>query len=145
MTTPEIKLKNYLKSRGLRFTPERKIILKKIFSLHEHFDVEKLYEKLNKQISRATIYRTLSLLVKSGLVKELFRCQEKTSFEHVFGHKHHDHMLCLNCNRIIEFREEKIEKLQKEICKKYNFTPIEHRLTIKGYCKKCSQILKKKK
>jgi len=145
LITPEIKLKNYLKSRGLRFTPERKIILEKIFSLHEHFDVEKLYEKLNKQISRATIYRTLSLLVKSGLVKELFRCQEKTSFEHVFGHKHHDHMLCLNCNRIIEFREEKIEKLQKEICKKYNFTPIEHRLTIKGYCKKCSQILKKKK
>ena len=141
LITPENKFRSYLKSKGLKFTPERKAILKKIFSLHEHFDVEKLYEKLDKRISRATIYRTLSLLVKSKLVEELFRCQDKVSYERIFGHKHHDHMLCINCGKIIEFREEKIEKLQEAVCKKYGFTSVEHKLSIRGYCRECSKSL----
>jgi len=145
LITPENKFKTYLKSKKLKFTPEREAILKKVFSLHEHFDVEKLYEKLDKRISRATIYRTLSLLVKSKLVEELFRCQDKISYEYIFGHKHHDHMLCIKCGKIIEFREEKIEKLQEAVCKKYGFTPVEHRLSIRGYCKECSNDLIKKR
>jgi len=116
LITPENKFRSYLKSKKLKFTPEREAILKKVFSLHEHFDVEKLYEKLDKRISRATIYRTLSLLVKSKLVEELFRCQDKVSYERIFGHKHHDHMLCIKCGKVIEFREEKIEKLQEAVC-----------------------------
>ncbi len=132
--------KNYLQKRGMKFTPERKIILDEVFSLRTHFDVERLYKKLHryaKGISWATIYRTLPLLIESGLVREALRYKEKVSYEHTFGQQHHDHMVCIGCGKIIEFRDERIERLQDKICKKYKFTPVEHRLGIKGYCDKC--------
>ena len=140
MVSPESKFRDYLKERELKFTPERKIILKAVFSLHKHFDTEQLYEKLpraKKSISRATIYRTLPLLVESDLIRETLRCQGRVSYEHIFGHPHHDHMICIKCGKVIEFREEKIEKLKEEICKRYGFEPVEYRLGIRGYCKKC--------
>lgn len=130
----------HLKKRGLKFTPERKMVLVGVFSLHKHFDVDQLYESLRNNgeyLSRATIYRTLPLLVESGLIKEAMRCQGRTTYEHVLGHNHHDHLVCISCGKIIEFEEEKIEKLQDAICKRYGFKPVEHRLGISGYCKKC--------
>jgi Fur family ferric uptake transcriptional regulator len=132
--------KDFLKSKGLKFTPERKIILEEVFSLHKHFDVDRLYEKLyrdGKHLSRATIYRTLPLLVESKLIRETLRCQSKISYEHIFGHGHHDHLLCIKCGKVIEFKEERMERIQEAICKKYGFRAVEHRLGIRGYCRKC--------
>lgn len=136
------KFREHLQKKGMKFTPERKTILNEVFSLHSHFDVEKLYERLRryaKNISMATIYRTLPLLVESGLIKEIFRLEGKISYEHIFGHRHHDHMVCIRCEGVIEFQEEKIEQLQDKICEKHQFMPLEHRLGIRGYCKKCSK------
>ena len=144
MITKEEKFKNYLKSKGLKFTPERQTILEGVFSLHNHFDVEEIFEKIRKRgeyISRATIYRTIPLLVESGLMREALRCHDKVHYEHIFGHGHHDHLVCVKCGRIIEFKYDKIETLQDAICKKYDFRPIEHRLGIRGYCKKCLSAL----
>ncbi|MCD6423802.1 MAG: transcriptional repressor [Elusimicrobia bacterium] len=140
--------KDYLRKRGLKFTPEREVVLREVFSLHKHFDAEQLYQNLykrKKKISRASVYRTLPLLVRAGLITETLRCQGRTSYEHIFGHGHHDHMLCIGCGKVIEFRSEKIEKLQKEICRKYGFKPVEHRLGIKGYCRECQKKIKMKK
>jgi len=142
MRTKEEIFRNYLREKGLKFTPERQVILERIFSLHRHFDVDQLYEILRKEgeyISRATIYRILPLLVESDLIKEVFRCQGRANYEHTFGHEHHDHMLCIKCGKVIEFKEEKIEELQAAICKRYGFNPVEHRLSIRGYCKRCSK------
>ena len=139
MTKEDI-FRDYLKSKGLKFTPERKLILKEVFSFHKHFDVEELYYKLrknNKNISRATIYRTLPLLVRSNLVKETMRYKNNANYEHIFGHDHHDHLLCIKCGKIVEFKEDKIEELQNLVCKKYDFKPVEHRLGIRGYCYEC--------
>ena len=140
MTEEEKIFKEYLKRRRLKFTPERRAILAGIFSFHRHFDAEELYQRLwskRRGLSRATIYRTLPLLVKSGLVAEALRCQGRVSYEHTFGHRHHDHMICLKCGKVIEFRDEEAERLQGSICKKYGFKAIEHRLGIKGYCRDC--------
>jgi len=140
LAAAEEKFSVYLKKGGLKFTPERRAILEGVFSIHKHFDIEELFEKLRKRggrLSRATIYRTLPLLVESGLIRETLHCQEAVSYEHTFGHEHHDHLLCVKCGKVIEFKEEKIEKLQKAVCKRYNFTPVEHRLGIRGYCKEC--------
>lgn len=154
LPTKEGKFTDYLKFKELKFTPQRQLILEEVFSIHSHFDVDQLYEKLRKKdkyLSRATIYRTLPLLVKSKLIKETLHCQGKTgrkssilapgkvSYEHIFGHDHHDHLLCIKCGKIIEFKEEKIEKLQDSVCKKYDFKPVEHRLGIRGYCRKCQE------
>jgi Fur family ferric uptake transcriptional regulator len=145
LITEKERFSEFLKERGLKFTLERKAILAAIFSFHKHFDIEELYEKLRKQgehLSRATIYRTLPLLIESDLINETLRCQGRISYEHTFGHKHHDHMVCIKCGRIIEFRSEEIEKLQEGMCKKYGFKPLEHRLGIKGYCKSCQTEIK---
>jgi Fur family transcriptional regulator, ferric uptake regulator len=136
----EVKFNDYLKDRGLKYTPQRKVILKKALSVHNHFDADGLYDKLRTDhpfLSRATVYRTLPLLVKAGLVRETMRCQGRASYEHTFGHEHHDHLICIKCGKITEFKDEKMEKLQNQICKKHRFLPVEHRLGIRGYCAKC--------
>ncbi len=135
-------LKNYLNENNLKLTTERQIVLNAVFSIHNHFDVEELYYHIKrknqkKHVSRATIFRTLPLLIKSGLIKDALRCQGRNYYEHTFGHNHHDHLLCVKCGKIIEFEDQKIEKLQEKVCKKYGFYPIEHRLGIKGYCINC--------
>jgi len=146
LITEDQKFEEYLKSKELKYTSERELILKAIFSFDKHFNVEDLFERLRKQgneVSRATIYRTIPLLLQSGLITETFRCQDKISYENIFNKKHHDHLLCVKCGKTIEFFNEEIEILQSEICKKYNFKPLEHRLGIKGYCEDCYIKLKK--
>lgn len=136
------KFKEYLRQENLKFTPERKDIIEGVFSLHSHFDAEELQEKLKKEgknISRATIYRTLPLLIDSGLIRETLHCREKVRYEHIYGHKHHDHMICINCGKIIEFSDRNIGKLQRKICNKKDFFPVEYKLGIKGYCKECAK------
>lgn len=138
------KFKEYVSSKGLKFTPERNDILKEAFASHRHFNAETLYEKLrmkSKNISLATIYRTLPLLLESGLIKETLRSEEKINYEHAYGHGHHDHMLCLGCGKVIEFTDDRIEQLQKSICKKYNFKAEDRKLSVKGYCPKCSSAI----
>jgi len=147
LITAERKFEEFIKSKELRYTSERKLILKAIFSFHKHFNVEELFEKLREQgnhISRATIYRTVPLLLQSGLITEALHCQDKTSYENIFNKKHHDHLVCVRCGKIIEFYNEKIEKLQEEVCRQHNFVPIEHRLGIKGYCEDCYKKIKGK-
>ena len=134
--------KEYIKKSGLRYTTERLVILKEIFSLHEHFDVERLFANLRrkkKNISRATIYRTMPLLVKIGLVRGVIRHENRVLYEHVFGHHHHDHLICLKCGKVIEFMNDSIESLQDSVCKKFGFKPLEHKLEVQGYCKTCQK------
>jgi len=145
METYEDEFKNYLRKNGLKFTPERQLILKGVLSLHKHFDIDQLWEKLHQKdnrLSRATIYRTLPLLVDCNLIQETLRCQGRVHYEHIFGHKHHDHMVCIKCGKVIEFRNEEIERLQEEVCKKYHFKPVDHRLGIRGYCEECQKKLR---
>lgn len=141
MFSLENRFRDYLKKKRLKFTPERRLILEKVFSLHGHFDADKICDEMhkkNKKLSRATIYRTLPLLVESNLVKETLRYQRRATYEPVFGYPHHDHLLCIKCGKVIEFRNDLIEHLQEKVCKKYRFELLEHRLGIKGYCQRCA-------
>jgi len=136
--------KKYLVERGLKLTSEREQILKEIFSRHDHFDAEALFQVFHdkgENISRATIYRTLPLLVESGLVQEAMRCGERICYEHIYGHKSHGHMICMGCGKIIEFENEKLEDIKRKACKKSGFKPTEFRFGIKGYCKDCQKKL----
>ncbi len=136
------KLEQFLREKGYKFTPERQVVVREVFSSHGHFDAEELYRRIkrrNKKVSLATIYRTLPLLVKSGLIREVMRCQGKGVYEHIWGHSHHDHLICVSCGKVIEFSEDRIEKLQDDICARFQFQPVEHRLGIRGYCKDCQK------
>jgi Fur family transcriptional regulator, ferric uptake regulator len=143
METPSDTFITHLRSKGLIFTQERRRILEAVFSLRKHFDFDDLYDMMKEhaaRVSRATIYRTLPLLIESGLIREAFRGLAGAQYEHVYGHAHHDHMLCIRCGRYVEFNDERIEKAQEEVCNKFGFFPVDHKLGIRGYCRKCASI-----
>ena len=140
MITVEEYFRYYLKEKGLKFTPEREEILETVFSLHKHFDVEELYDILRargKNISRATIYRTIPLLKESHLIQETLHCTGNTKYEHIYGHEHHDHLICVECGRFIEAMNPQIEKLQKKLANDHGFTLLRHKMHLFGMCKKC--------
>jgi len=133
-------LKEYLAKKGLRLTSEREQILEEVFSRHDHFDAEDLFQAFHERgadISRATIYRTMPLLVESGLVQEAMRCGERVQYEHIYGHKSHGHLVCVKCGKIMEFESNELENIKEKVCKEYGFKPTEFRFGIKGYCRNC--------
>ena len=133
--------KRLLKTNNLKFTKQREVILKVLYSNSDHFSPETLhslikekYPKLNVGI--ATIYRTLNLLEENGIVTSIsFGVQGK---KYELGNKpHHDHMICTECGSIIEFEDEVIEKRQYEIAKQYDFLIKDHLMQLFGICKEC--------
>lgn len=138
-----ITFRDYLSGRGLKFTKERMAIVAEIFSTQGHFEPEHLYFRIRGsgiKASRASVYRTLNLLIESGLVERISRTEKGNVYELTFGHKHHDHMVCTDCGEVIEFYSENLEALQNEICLNHNFDGISHTLEIRGQCKKCKKI-----
>ncbi len=130
----------YIKAKGLRITEARQIIAEEVFNIHSHFSADELYLKMKrkqKSVSRASVYRTLEHLVDSDLVSKLVISGDRSLYEHVYGHTHHDHLVCLICGKIIEFENREIENLQNEICKKLDFKPVTHSLKINGHCSEC--------
>jgi Fur family ferric uptake transcriptional regulator len=105
-----------------------------------HFDAEDLHRSLRssgKDVSLATIYRTLGLLAEAGLIREVLQGADSTHYEAVYGHAHHDHMICVECGRVIEFCDERIEELQRSICRERGFQALDHRMGIQGICRTC--------
>jgi len=134
---------NFLGEKGLKLTRERIAVLKEVFSFHDHFEPETLYLRIRdsgSKASRASVYRTLNLLVESGLVEKVTRTEKSNVYEHTFGHNHHDHMICESCGSIKEFYSEKLENLQQEICRGNSFDGKSHTLEIRGYCTACKKI-----
>jgi len=130
----------FLAKRGLKMTGARRAVLDVVFSTHDHFDADSLLLMLRNRksrVSKATVYRTLSLLVESGLVREMTLNERGHVYEHVFGHGHHDHMVCAECARVIEFKDDQIEHLQRRVCDYMSFTPTHHSLKIFGLCSQC--------
>ncbi len=134
--------KSFLKTEGLRITTARMAIVAKVSSIGRHFNADDLVYELRHEktpIARATVYRTLDHLVRSGLVKKLDISDNRATYEHIYGHKHHDHMICNHCGKVIEFFSEDIEKLQDKICSEYKFKPDDHSLKIYGLCADCNE------
>ncbi len=135
-----VKFSAFLQDQGLKLTSEREALVREIFSIHYHFEADELLFKMkqnNVKISRATVYRTLELLVKSGLVRRVHLGEDHYHYEHVSGNSHHDHLICTTCGAVIEFHDEDLERRQREICERKKFTPTFHNLQILGLCDAC--------
>jgi len=137
------KFKELLKNNALKFTKQRELILNFLYQNKGHYTPEEIYMLLKKEypdvnISIATVYRTLTLLEESHIVNSIsFGIQGK---KYELGlKKHHDHLICTTCGKIIEFYDEIIEERQKEIAKKFNFKIIDHTMKIVGICKACQK------
>jgi Fur family transcriptional regulator, ferric uptake regulator len=131
---------SFIKGKGFKYTPERNAIIEAISSFAGHFDAEDLCDRLresDERVSRATVYRSLPLLVQSGIIKETVHSLEKTSYEVVLGKEHHDHLVCIRCGKYIEFRNDEIERLQNKVCSQYGFEPSDHLMSVRGFCEQC--------
>ncbi len=118
-----------LKKEGLRFTEQRKSIWDEITSSDDHREAEDIFLSLRKKninVSRATVYRTIDVLVKNNLVRKLDIGDAPSKYENKIDSHHHDHMICLETGDIIEFYNEELENLQDEIAKKHGYKVVRH-------------------
>ena len=131
------KLKQILHKKNLRYTQQRQEVWDEICSTNEHRDAEDIYNSLRKRqtnVSRATVYRTIDLLVKNNLVRRLDLGDGRSRFENKIGIAHHDHIVCLDCRKIVEFMNEKIEELQEQVAKEMGFEIVRHVHQLFGRC-----------
>lgn len=118
-----------LKSEGLRYTEQRKAIWDEIRDSNEHRDAEDIYLKLKSNgvsVSRATVYRTIDVLVKNRLVRKMDVGEGRSLFEPRLDDKHHDHMICIDTGDIIEFYNEELENLQDKIAAENGYEVVRH-------------------
>ena len=131
-----------LKSAGLKVTLARLKILEVLEkSFNHHLTVEDIYRVLieqNKEINVATIYRVLSQFEESGIVNKLNFENNQAVYE-LSNVEHHDHLVCVKCNTIVEFQDDVIERHQLQIAKKYGFQLTDHSLYLYGLCKTCKE------
>nr|WP_320133354.1 Fur family transcriptional regulator [uncultured Holophaga sp.] len=135
----EVRFEMFLRERKLKLTGERMAILAAAFREDTHFDAESLHADLKgkgSQISRATVYRTLDLLVQCGLVRKQSLGANHASYE-AARDEHHDHLVCIQCGKVLEFYRPDLELLQESICQERDFHPFHHSLQIFGLCSRC--------
>ena len=131
----------FLAAKGLRYTAERRSVVDAVFEKHRHFEADDLLlwaRGHDARVSRATIYRTLELLVHSGLVRQMtFGDKSAQHYEQVLGIPHHDHLICLACGRVQEVFSAELEREQDALCARHGFEVQHHNLEVFGLCRRC--------
>ena len=133
--------RDYLGRHHHRITSGRFRVFEGALSEEGHFDADGLYLKLRsggEKVSRATVYRTLDLLVEAGFLSKMLT-ENQAFYEVVRGRNHHDHLVCRRCGKTLEVFSAALEKAQEELCKKHGFPPATHTLKIEGLCADCQR------
>ena len=131
----------YLRSRGIRCTHARLKILEAVLELEGHFEAEQVLQMLTEhkmKVGKATLYRTLPLLVDCGILKQVRFDVKQAHYELAFGEGPHDHMVCRRCGRITEFASDEVLDLRARIARRHHFHAVSHRFQISGLCWECS-------
>ena len=132
------RFRDFLAQKNLRLTSQRQAILHTAFSTHQHFTAEQLLEwsrRRDKSVSRATVYRTLPLLLQSGLLREIDFGKDRKVYDPNYAeHPRHNHIICQDCEKIIEFESEQLEELGNEISRRLGFSVTSHRFQIMAQC-----------
>ncbi|QDU61605.1 Ferric uptake regulation protein [Planctomycetes bacterium Pan216] len=137
--SPVEKFREYLDLHGLKCTGERMRLVEHVFEEHNHFEADQLVARVRERslrVSRSTVYRTLTLLVEAGLLREL-KLGSRTAYEHDYGYPQHEHLFCEKCGKVLEFVSEEISQLVDEICRKFQFRPSKHQFVVHGICQDC--------
>lgn len=136
------RFKRILRENGLKYTKQREVLLEILYNSQEHFTPDDLYFKVKTKypelnVGIATVYRTLNLLEDSGMATSISFGIQGKKFE-LANKPHHDHIICKNCGKIVEFEDLTIEKKQIEICKKHKFKMTSHIMQLYGVCDECN-------
>jgi len=135
------KFSKYLEENNNRKTHERFAILEEIYENQKHFDAETLYVHMKKnsyRVSRATVYNTIDVLLECKLIQKHQFGNNVALFEKTYGVPLHHHIICSNCEKIIEFQNENIKSISHEISTKEEFELEKISLNLYGCCKDCS-------
>ena len=134
-------LYEHMEKRGLRSTEQRKVIVETFFKAPHHISIEELLAEVRKddpRVGYATVYRTLKLLTECGVAFERKFGDGLTRYELADESSHHDHLICVECGKIVEFEEPKIEELQERIAARYGFVLKTHKHEMYGSCADCT-------
>jgi Fur family transcriptional regulator, ferric uptake regulator len=140
--SPYIQLfRRYLREQGLPVTQQREVVADVVFASSDHQsieDIELALRQRGERIGKATIYRTMEILVRSGLVEEHDFGEGFKRYEHLFGHQPiHEHLICTNCSKVVEFDSAEVLRIRDEAARAHGFQPIRHRLEVYGICADC--------
>lgn len=138
------KFMTFLAGKNLRITAQREVIVDTVFSTDQHFTAEELLEwsrAKDRSVSRATVYRTLPLLTESGLVREMDFGKDYKFYDPNYAqHPNHNHIICQDCEKIVEFESDKISKIEDEITHKLGFSVKTQRLQITASCEELKKL-----
>jgi Fur family ferric uptake transcriptional regulator len=147
--SPQERFEEYLQTRGLRQTIQRKFLIEAVFEEHDHFDADELIDRLPRRgeknyVSSATVYRTLREFVDAGLLKS-FQLDGRTVYELDYGYPQHDHLYCKVCRSLIEFQSDELMATRDRVAAEKGFRVSGHRMIIQGICRDCSKLRRKKR
>lgn len=145
--TPRQRFEQYLQSRGMRNTEQRRSLVDHIFSHHQHFDADQLIAQLPNKgepgyVSRPTVYRTLAEFVDAGLLRK-FELNGRAVYEHDYGYPQHDHLYCGHCQKLYEFKSDELVVLRNRVAADQRFRVTGHRLIVYGICAECQKAEKR--
>src|SRR5882672_3109685 len=147
MTEEQEVFLNHIQKKGLKRTSQRDLILDVFLRTERHLSNEDLYRLVQEEdasVGQTTVYRTLKLLTEAGLAREVRFGDGRTHYEHNYKHEHHDHMICSECGKIIEFYSAELEAIQDAMAAKHRFEVTQHLLRIIGVCADCRRARKQK-
>ncbi|MGB5702285.1 MAG: Fur family transcriptional regulator [Polyangiales bacterium] len=134
------RLNDYMARHGLRSTEQRRVVTEMFFESDGHLSIEDLLDEVRvkePRIGYATVYRTLKLLKECGLAFERHFGDGVSRYEVAWSDEHHDHLICVECEKIIEFEDDDIEGLQHQVAAKHGFRLVRHKLELYGVCPDC--------
>jgi Fur family ferric uptake transcriptional regulator len=130
---------DFIRKKGLRRTPQRDAIVESVFSTDEHFTADELCERIRHsgiRSSRATVYRTLSLLVEAGLLREIDIGGDQTTYDPNFLNRPgHNHLVCIDCGRVVEFENEETGRKLEEMARELGYEPVRQSIRIEACCR----------
>lgn len=135
--------REFLTKKQLKSTRQRDVIARTFFNTQEHLTIEELLalaREENPRIGYATVYRTLKLLTECGLAAHRRFGDGQAVYETTDEDEHHDHLICIECQHVLEFENEQIERLQEKVARSFGFTLVKHKLELYGLCAKASGI-----
>lgn len=129
---------DFIRRKGLRRTKPREAVLAAAFAKDEHFTAEELYDRVRRtdaDTSRATVYRTLALLVEGELLREIDLGDNQTTYDPNFLNRPtHNHLVCIDCGRVVEFEDPQVEALNAAVTGRLGFKALRQTLKIEAAC-----------
>lgn len=132
-------MKEFLRTKGFKMTPQRELIFRSFFEMGEHVSVDELYDKVREQdksIGYSTVWRNLKLICKVGLAHAVNVGDGVTRYDRI-TRVPHGHLFCINCKKLIEFNVEQMVGLLAQTAGDHNFTPENFKIEVNGYCEDC--------